>query len=217
MGHYVVSAIISAPAWWTRAHISAATYWYDDVSGTCVDDAGLPVPWLQPENWDAGASHHIEQFDVILPVDPRPLGDILLTNNGAHGATDALKQPAIDKDRMEPIGVVVGSKAEVVVPGHNLWRNPVVMLGSQQATRVKLLPNMNGVVAYFDEIVAPPGWDGLKSYDQLLLSVWTSQKNPDSVKGKVILYAKSPNRDEGPAAITKISATVPGGALASTR
>jgi len=191
VGHYVVSAIISAPAWWTRAHVSVATYWYDGRSGTCVDDTGTPLPCSQYENWKSKPGPRITEFDVMLPVDPRPLGDILLAGGGARGGADALKQPAIDKDRMEPVGLAAGSRAEIVVPGHNLWRNPLVTLGSQQATRVKLLPNMNGLVAYFDEVTAPPGWDGVKPYDQLVLTVWTSQKNADSVKGKVILYPKS--------------------------
>jgi hypothetical protein len=66
-------------------------------------------------------------------------------------------------------------RADIVIPGRRLWRSTVVMLGSQKADEIFVLPDMNGIVATFKPVMFPSTWSNLDSDFQVPLTVWTSQ------------------------------------------
>jgi hypothetical protein len=71
--------------------------------------------------------------------------------------------------------------------GDRLWRSTEVTLGSQQADRIVVLPNMEGIVAHFDCVRAQIAWG--KRFDgqsPVQVTVWTSE-------GKAELYPSDEN------------------------
>jgi hypothetical protein len=187
--HHSLSAIVSAPSWWTRVEMQVLVYWFDPQSGQCTFEDGTPFKPCPPkEGWGAFGSR-VQKLNVRLPGDTRILGERIARRLGKLGkAIDDVKAPAIAKETMVITPVEVGREAEIIIPGQYLWRSPVVTLGSQRAKRIEILPNMNGIVAYFGPIVEPAGWDGKAPYEKAPLTVWTSQKQPDSVVGRVLIY-----------------------------
>jgi hypothetical protein len=79
-----------------------------------------------------------------------------------------------------------------VIPGQNLWRNPVVLLGSQQADEVSVLPDMRGIVAKFKEIKLqrPKGAE-----ERDVLVVWTSEGNAEAALVKINPAKAAPTPD----------------------
>jgi hypothetical protein len=189
--HHSLSAIVSAPSWWTRVEMQILVYWFDAESGQCTHEDGTPFKPCPPKVGWAEVGKRVQKLNVRLPGDTRILGERIARLLRKIGrATDDVKAPAIAKEAMVMTPVEVGREAEIIIPGQYLWRSPVVTLGSQRAKRIEILPNMNGIVAYFDPIVEPAGWDGKAAYDKAPLTVWTSQKQPDSVVGRVLIYPR---------------------------
>ena len=67
-----------------------------------------------------------------------------------------------------------GQKAHLVIHGRDLWRNPKVFVGEQEASNVSILPNMQGLLAEFDTLDLPPRRVGDKSNSVVDLKVFTS-------------------------------------------
>jgi hypothetical protein len=150
-----VSVIVAAPSWWTEATLDVDVYWQAD-DGTCKrlggEDRASCDPFSVPPRsaTDAGAVAPAaaeqgtqRRFSIRLP-------------GASEGMTGALlsipKRPRIHKKQMETQFVVEGQPADVVIPGSYLWRGSKVMLGSQLATSIIVLPDMTGIIAHFNEI-----------------------------------------------------------------
>jgi hypothetical protein len=60
---------------------------------------------------------------------------------------------------------------KILIMGERLWRNTSVTMGSHKAAKIEVLPNMEGILAEFDEgdrpDIAPTGKGDLR--------VWTSE------------------------------------------
>jgi len=70
-----------------------------------------------------------------------------------------------------------GGDQTILIHGAELWRNPKVFVGSQQADRVDVLPDMNGLLAHFNTVTYPPtesGEGSLASQALQTLTVVTS-------------------------------------------
>lgn len=61
------------------------------------------------------------------------------------------------------------ARDQILIPGSRLWRSTAVTLGPHRASRIVVLPNMEGIIAQFDDL--PPSPAGQK----LALRVWTSE------------------------------------------
>lgn len=48
-----------------------------------------------------------------------------------------------------------GREAKLLIPGSRLWRSATVTLGAQIANRIRVLPNMEGIIAEFDQLDLP--------------------------------------------------------------
>lgn len=64
--------------------------------------------------------------------------------------------PASDGARRGRAGEARRMQQSLYIRGAELWRNAQVYVGSQRADRVDILPDMGGIVAYFDEVVFVP-------------------------------------------------------------
>ena len=73
-----------------------------------------------------------------------------------------------------------------MIYGDNLWRNPQVFLGAQPASDVEILPDMKGIVATFDKVQQPAGWQPKDEVGVVVAWVWTSEGNTSV--GDVVLH-----------------------------
>jgi hypothetical protein len=92
----------------------------------------------------------------------------------------------------ENIQVRACSRAEILVPGHRLWRSSVVVLGGQRADEVTVLPDMRGIIAIFKEVSAKRDWEEGDNAVRKL-QVWTSEGVAQEVGVKI--GAGGPCRD----------------------
>ena len=53
------------------------------------------------------------------------------------------------------IFVKSGGRTRILIPGSRLWRSASVTLGAQLADRIRVLPNMEGIIAEFFEVDLP--------------------------------------------------------------
>jgi hypothetical protein len=121
-------ALISVPAWTDRLDIKISVGW--------LDRSGSPK--LDPEEFDLSVAvpPSYEVFDSIF----------------RHGAEVKLGPTIRDNEMDRAIYVRAGQRARILIPGARLWRSAAVTLGAQSATRIRVLPNMEGLIAEFDTV-----------------------------------------------------------------
>lgn len=123
-------ALVSVPAWASALHLRIEVGWLNRDSSEDVDrDFPLTVPLPST----------IEAFDSLLrgrkiPRAPKVLDDFM------------------DDER---ITVAACEPARLLIPGLRLWRSASVTLGAQKADRITVLPDMEGLIAYFDPVEVP--------------------------------------------------------------
>ena len=170
-------ALVSVPAWTDKLHLTIHVGWLDRESNQVITDEedSFEITISLPPDFEA--------FDSIFKKEAWV----------THGPR--IQDDAMDKD----IYVRSGKKVKILIPGSRLWRSATVTLGAQQAERIRVLPNMEGIIAEFDEIDLPHaaynaeknqkrGSQGTAKYDKcgmgfkekldsrpVSLRVWTSE------------------------------------------
>jgi len=121
-----ISALVAIPSWWDKAKIEVTTKWVSE-NGNIEKDKIKTT-----------------KYDIHLPQNFKPL------------ETDILKRvnqgPALYDSGQEPILLSACTPGKIIIRGKRLWRSTMVTLGSQIADQIMVLPNMKGIVAYFDTI-----------------------------------------------------------------
>lgn len=135
-----LSAIVSIPGWWDKAELVINRYW--------VSEAGK---FQKDEPPGTQVSAKLSQIKYTIAV-PGSAEDALNILSG-----DTLMR--VQEERLDEAAwkVKIGAPAEIMIRGKNLWRNPQVRLGSQFASSVRLMPDMDGVVALFANVVESYG------------------------------------------------------------
>jgi hypothetical protein len=124
-------ALVSVPAWTDRLTINVTTGW--------LDRAGRRV----------GESREV-QMEAKLPPDFGAFDSIFRDQGWVTPA------PQIqDQEMDQAIYVVASQDASILIPGLRLWRSTSVTLGSQLADRIRVLPNMEGIIAEFRPVRLP--------------------------------------------------------------
>ncbi len=172
-----LSSVISIPGWVSDLEVKVRTHWVND-------DGFIPA----------------KKTESILPVSLKP---------DYAAITDALAEESIREPRPFTRPILEydeGAAATFVIPGQNLWRNPVVLLGSQQADEVSVLPDMRGLVAKFRELKLqrPKG-----SEEMEVLSVWTSEGNAEAGLVKIKPAKAAPAAAADPKATLASNAAFP--------
>jgi len=155
-----VAALITVPFWWKYAHLEITSGWLTN-DGTFQD-------------------RRTQAYLIPLPIDFESF-DTLLTEPGRRDS----RRPSIALERMpEDIQVEACARAEILIPGHRLWRSSVVVLGGQRADVVTVLPDMRGIIATFGEVARQGIWE---KDDQAVrkLQVWTSEGFAQEVSVKI--------------------------------
>lgn len=155
-----LSALITVPTWWKQAHLEITTGW---VRPDGSFDARLP-----------------QNYRIPLPIDFESL-DAILTEPGRRDS----RRPSIALERMpENLQVQACDRAEILVPGHRLWRSSVVVLDGQRADEVSVLPDMRGIIATFKKVAPRRSWE---TDDNAVrkLQVWTSEGVAQEIAVKI--------------------------------
>ena len=122
-----VTAAISVPSWWDRVTIDMKAGWRRENGA-------------QPK---FSATVFSAKYTVPLPRKLAALDGIFIDSGSS-------REPEVDT--LYTTTVQVGQPARLLIRGDNIWRSTEVLLGSQPANRVRLLPDMRGVIAEFDEV-----------------------------------------------------------------
>lgn len=154
-----LQALISVPSWWRIAVIDQVTCWVSaaDVADRLDGVRGRAASSM-PDLWDAVYSglyptcRH-EPTTVRLPGSVADISAVL----GIGG----VQKPTV-------VGLRSGERfdapqhrlhacqpARLLIEGRGLWRNTDVTLGSQRADRVRITPDMRGIIAEFDRVEWP--------------------------------------------------------------
>jgi hypothetical protein len=124
-------ALVSVPAWTNQLTVEVTTGWLDRTGNRRGVREKVPMTVKLPPDYGA--------FDSIF----RDRGWV----------TPA---PQIrDEEMDQAIYVVAGQEASILIPGLRLWRSTSVTLGAQPADRIRVLPNMEGIVAEFRPVRLP--------------------------------------------------------------
>lgn len=125
-------ALVSVPAWTSTLHLDVSVGWLDQHGDSVADqEEGFPVDISVPPDY--------ETFDSVFRNDP-----------------SVSRNPRIQEDEMDKdIYVRAGGSTKILIPGSRLWRSATVTLGAEIADRIRVMPNMQGVVAEFDEVDLP--------------------------------------------------------------
>lgn len=134
---YTVTATLAVPAWWNKIEFHTRRDWVDPV-------------------------RRQESELTVIPCDLRPdlsaLTHMMLAQGSIHQDRPVLA-PDVEIGDNAPIWYVQAGTARQAlrIEGEGLWRNPRVFIGSQEAVKVEILPDMRGLIATFERLDAPIG------------------------------------------------------------
>ena len=118
-----LSALVSLPSWWNKAHLTVTTNWIDRDGKTAQGPSSK-------KDYDLDLPTNFEQLEAEMLQVPQ-LG------------------PELMESMLDPIRLTACEPGAIVIPGRRLWRSTVVTLGHQTADEISVLPNMKGIIARF--------------------------------------------------------------------
>lgn len=157
-GHYSLSAIISIPSWWRTLKVQVNKCW-------------LSNPTLSTSNSSLCNQKDIPPaFSIKVPGNTHDINQKL--------GFEVLKTPYIVPDDVgQKQELEVGRNGVVLLNGERLWRSTVIMLGSQKADSIEVLPDMKAVMATF-KCVNPAAGDMGSSPENCKSASQPGESNP---------------------------------------
>jgi hypothetical protein len=126
-------ALVSVPAWTDKLKLKVYVGW--------LDREGAPL-WSDEQG----------PFDIEIAVPP----DFEAFDSIFRKDAWVMREPRIQEEaRDQDICVKAGEKVRILIPGSRLWRSTSVTLGAQLAERIRVLPNMEGIIAEFGPVDLP--------------------------------------------------------------
>ena len=178
----VLSAVASVPAWWTSAQVKVCKTWSqvcDDDNSECIE-GGLPEPQKMVEAKDC------QDHSLRLPGDPKEIVGVLFPRTRGPRPRFYYETPRLE----------VGREEQLFIHGENLWRNPKVLVGHQEASGVRILPDMGGLLATFARLYAPAGWLAGKDYVEVDAWVVTSEGTASAGLVQIFKARNKPKEEE---------------------
>jgi hypothetical protein len=136
-------AIVSVPAWTAELNLKITTGWVDN------EGRQIPTGWVDSEGRQFG-SDQPKKMIVNVPPDFEAF-DSIFRKDAWVTRGPRIQDDAMDKE----IYVVAGKETRILIPGRRLWRSASVTLGAQPADRIRVLPNMEGIIAEFRPVELP--------------------------------------------------------------
>lgn len=175
-GQYALTAVISVPSWWRTVEIDIETCW-------------MPRDELE---------HYSKSTKILFCNEGKPTWTVVQLPGAIQELSrklgfEVVQEPYITKPTLQQLAV--GEPGHLIFTGGRLWRSTTVTLGSQMATSITVLPNMYGIVAYFDCVKPQPSSPGLRTSintGTVPARVWTSEGVTDSIPVELIGAASCP-------------------------
>lgn len=147
-GQYPLSAVISVPSWWRRLNLDVTTCW---VSPSKID-AELDDPLRACEGAWFTPGRLLTQLQIKLPGSEEEISRLF--------RFDVIDFPFLtfERTKRQTQALRAGRPGDIVIQGQRLWRSTVVTLGAQMADEIRVLPNMEGIIATFNCVERPEGW-----------------------------------------------------------
>lgn len=143
---YTFTVSLVLPAWWNWVFITGTNAWIDENGNVTAQSE------LWPKDWKCGPEPQIGCVKIRLPQRYSALTAALIGQS-----TRLSRSPELFVERTDKIVVRADSGTQsILVRGLELWRNPEVLIGSQRADKVELLPDMEGLIATFNKVSMPP-------------------------------------------------------------
>jgi len=198
-GQYPLSAYISVPGWWQTVKVSIVTCWLPRTTVARL------TPVLSAGNVCSGEQRTPSMLPVRLPPAIAEISHKL--------GFDVVQQPSIFRPQRQEL--VIGRPGALLLEGQRLWRSTEVTAGAQHADKITVLPNMEGILAEFDCVEAPPGQrqprgnDAVKEDRSQIVTessvrVWTSEGATESIplgfvwpKDSEITFIACPEKRKG--------------------
>lgn len=205
VNRYTVSATVVVPAWWPALRVTKTCAWVNrDGSMTPIDDSvrsfnssllaspymlealGHPVP---AHSRDIEAWGPTREIPVNLPADWSRFLDYSLGGYGRyeHRPVIDTRVQKSDRDGLQACPIAVlreGQKnATLLISGRDLWRNPMVFIGSQMADSVQVTPDMKGIVATFASVGEP----STRNFDRSVDLIVSTSDGSDAIPGGVLI------------------------------
>ncbi|NKB33139.1 MAG: hypothetical protein GKR91_08580 [Pseudomonadales bacterium] len=133
-----VSADLSVPGWWPYTNATLETAWVGN-----WNSVGQPI-----RIDEQGEGYHSETFRVRLPTNKSDL-DSLTNVLSTQTIGQTVQQASITEYSPRMISAC-SSSVEFIIRGANVWRSTEVFLGGQRAEDIRVLPDMEGVIATFN-------------------------------------------------------------------
>ncbi len=177
-----LSAVVSIPSWWSSIQVNLTTCWLHRSRLLELTEDKEPDRFCNDHSAHRAPA---QQFSVRLPstIDelPRKFGYSIERVPRLDSSESPLQQSEF---------FVGQENASILIRGKELWRSTVVMLGNQKASRIEVLPDMDGIIATFDLIRAPStrvkrDKDSGDCVVEVGLSVWTSEGSTDPMPIKI--------------------------------
>jgi hypothetical protein len=149
-------ALVSVPAWTDKLEVTVTTGWLDR--------------WGRQHN-----AQTMAPMEIKLPPDFSAF-DSIFRSHGWVTPAPQIQDEAIDDD----IYVIVGEDARILIPGFRLWRSTSVTLGAQPADRIRVLPNMEGIIAEFLPVRLPSAKYKARSEVSAEQQDWSSSAQSDA-------------------------------------
>jgi len=136
-------ALVSVPAWMAELKLKLTTGWVDNdgrqIAAGWIDSEGRQFDADQPKTMIVNVPPDFAAFDSIFRDDA-------WVTRGPRIQDDAMDKEAY---------VVAGKDTQILITGTRLWRSATVTLGAQAADRIRVLPNMEGLIAEFQPVKLP--------------------------------------------------------------
>jgi hypothetical protein len=149
---HTLSAILSVPSWWRRAELQIRECW--------VSAADLPEAMQRLRQEALDRKPLSNKDERAFGCAPRQI-TLPRLPGGEADLTRALRIEVIRTPYLrvgdEPVRYTarVGEPASFRIAGGRLWRSTGVTLGGQLADRIRILPNMMGIIAEFRCVQRP--------------------------------------------------------------
>ncbi len=161
---YALTTVVSIPSWWRSIELDVETCWLPRERLTAIGSSQEGTPTICEGVEKSAAKKAVVRLPGAIGELSRKLG------------FDVLQEPALYLSD-NPVQVLeIGQPGSLLLRGARLWRSTEVTLGSQKASNIVVLPNMDGIVAGF-KCVLPQlsngGYDGRPI--PINAFVWTSE------------------------------------------
>jgi hypothetical protein len=177
-----LQAILSLPAFWRRAHIKLARCWSHEGQFEAVRSL-FHKDFFKLDDWEKKtlpqrAGCELTDFRMRIP------GSEAEIERGLN--LEILRTPYLNISQDEEMIAYEGRPASFRLSGGRLWRSTTVTLGGQPADRIRVLPDMRGIIAEFEcvnhpsvlERSLPQGQSSMNAnFEEVTtyLAIWTSE------------------------------------------